>query len=185
MKQIIGYEGLYKIDQNGNIFSEDREYTNSLGRTYNLKQQRIKPINHNTGYCVVRLSKDKQAKTIRLHRLIAENLIPNPLNKPYVNHIDGDKRNNHPSNLEWCTAKENSSHAIKTGLTNHKGTSNPACRFTFDDVDDWYFLLRAGIQIKDVASLYNCERNTIMRLIKKEIGDVLSPYTGKPRGCLI
>lgn len=59
-------------------------------------------------------------KDYKAHRLVAETFIPNPNNLPCVNHIDGNKRNNHVENLEWITYTENNLHAYKTGLTKSK-----------------------------------------------------------------
>lgn len=77
----------------------------SEGNVYGIRGIR-KPGNHNHGYSLINTSK----KQYLMHRIVAETLIPNPENKPCVNHLDGDKKNNHPSNLEWCTYAENTQH---------------------------------------------------------------------------
>lgn len=68
------------------------------------------------GYAHVTLQINKKPKRFNIHRLVAIAFIPNPENKPYVNHIDGDKTNNCVNNLEWVTPSENTQHAIRTGL---------------------------------------------------------------------
>ena len=69
-----------------------------------------------TGYCNIELHKDGKPIMKYVHRLVAEAFVPNPDCKPQVNHKDGDKLNNHFSNLEWVTASENQRHAIGKGL---------------------------------------------------------------------
>lgn len=61
-------------------------------------------------YSILKLSINNTAKTRAVHRLVAETYIPNPENKPEVNHLDGDRTNNHISNLEWVTSSENKKH---------------------------------------------------------------------------
>ena len=88
-----------------------------------------KPLRDNNGYLVTDLYKDGKRKTVRVHRLVAKEFIPNPSDKPVINHKDGDKYNNNVSNLEWVTSKENSRHAWENGLMKPsygmKGKSNP------------------------------------------------------------
>lgn len=68
----------------------------------------------------------KNGRSWKLHRVVAECFIPNPENKPVVNHIDGNKGNSKVENLEWATHKENSQHAYNTGLSRYK----PRRKFT-------------------------------------------------------
>lgn len=76
-----------------------------------------KPVMSEKGYLLVKLyEKTGVAYKRRVHRLVAETFIPNPDNKPQVNHKDGVKVNNHVLNLEWVTNEENYIHSIETGL---------------------------------------------------------------------
>lgn len=74
-------------------------------------------VRDSKGYLTVDLYNNGIRKTERVHRLVAKEFIPNPNNKPEVNHIDGNKKNNHYSNLEWVTTKENCKHSWDSGLS--------------------------------------------------------------------
>lgn len=108
-KDIDGYEGLYKVSNLGRVKSMNY---NKTGREKCLKSSDRK------GYDAVILSRNGNRVCKSIHRLVLEAFTPNPNNKPQVNHIDGDKKNNNVNNLEWCTAKENTRHSFKNGLQN-------------------------------------------------------------------
>lgn len=80
----------------------------------NEKPGRI--FSYNNGYEFITLTINKKCNTFYIHRLVAIAFIPNPENKPQVNHIDGDKQNNTAKNLEWSTISENNLHGFKIGL---------------------------------------------------------------------
>ena len=84
----------------------------SDGKIFSPHGRQLSKNTKQSGYIRVYIN----GKPRLLHRLIAEAFIPNPDNKPEVNHIDGNKHNNDISNLEWCTHHENMSHAWNTGL---------------------------------------------------------------------
>lgn len=123
-----GYEGYYQISNYGRVRSLDR-YVKS-GLKYSkvcLRKGRILRASDNTqGYLFVNLQKDNKCKKKTIHRLVAENFIPNLNNLEQVNHIDGNKHNNNIENLEWCTQRYNIQQAWKMGLAKQgKGKNHP------------------------------------------------------------
>lgn len=108
-KDIKGYEKIYQISNLGRIKSLKRK--NNYGKT--IKESiRILQINK-YGYNIITLWKNHIGITYQIHRLVADAFIPNPENKPQVNHIDGNKLNNNINNLQWCTCQENVIHRFK------------------------------------------------------------------------
>ena len=101
----IIYEGLYKVSNLGRILSLNYRNTG--------KPDLMTPIDNGTGYLKIQLWKNGKPKTCLVHRLVAQTFIPNPENKPEVNHIDEDKTNNRVDNIEWKSPKENSNHGTR------------------------------------------------------------------------
>lgn len=122
-KWIDGFEGIYEISDKGRVRSVERIVLHSCGKRQTLKERILKPQIHKTrgsNYYFVLLSADSKASKRYIHRLVAEEFISNPENKPQVNHIDNDGTNNDVTNLEWVTALENSQHAWKTGQHDYR-----------------------------------------------------------------
>lgn len=116
-KPVEGFN-TYEVSDRGRVRSlshrvpsgiRNNTHTTKYGRT--LKQSQKK-----NGYFAVVLYEADNRKTISVHRLVAKTFIPNPDNKPTVNHINGVKTDNRSTNLEWCTQTENMQHAWSTGL---------------------------------------------------------------------
>lgn len=115
-KPIIGFDK-YEITIGGIVLSNGKAMSPSM----------------KNGYPRVVLRKDGRGISKYIHRLVAEAFIDNPFGKREVNHIDGDKRNNHASNLEWVTAKENVRHSIEF-LGNNIGEKHGHAKLTEEDV---------------------------------------------------
>lgn len=109
-KPIEGYEGLYEVNEFGEVKSLTRSFINNKGYECFTKERILKPQIRNN-YLFVRLSKNNTKRMFSVHRLVAQCFISNPENKPMVNHIDGNRLNNKATNLEWVTLSENILHS--------------------------------------------------------------------------
>ena len=108
-KDVVGYEGLYQVSNYGR-----------LKRVFkNKKEHLLTGKKDKDGYIQVILSRNQKKKHCRLHRLVAETFIPNPNDKPVVNHKDKNVLNNTVDNLEWATVSENTKHGYETGRSVH------------------------------------------------------------------
>lgn len=160
-KDIKGYEGLYQVSNLGNVMSLNWNHTNT--------SQPIRPF-RNRGYLRVTFRVNGTSRKFLVHRLVADAFLPNEQGKETVNHIDGNKENNCISNLEWATRREQTAHAIKTGLRPYnipckrgKGAdspqSKPVAQFTKhgDLVKSWPCSFTASNELGfDINCIRNC-----------------------------
>lgn len=143
MIEFVYKELPYKVSECGEVFSVVSNI---------FLKQRIDV----DGYPTVTMgSKYAKRSSRRVHRIVAENFIPNINNYKEVNHIDGNKQNNHVSNLEWCTRKHNVQHAFDTGLkVGSKGVENGRAILNDSDVLEIRKLLDEGITRYRIAKMY-------------------------------
>jgi len=106
-KPIEDYLGYYEVSNYGNVRSLKRKFAN--GRI-------LKPATNKYGYLQVGLCFESKLSSYTVHSLVAKAFIPNPENRPTVNHKDGIKSNCHYLNLEWATKSEQAIHSLRTGL---------------------------------------------------------------------
>lgn len=110
-KDIVGFEEIYKVSNLGNVISLPN-HNISCGRK---RGNKISKRLDRAGYFKISLSKKSYKNTFFIHRIISIAFIPNPDNKPCVNHINSIRTDNRIENLEWCTFSENNKHAYKSG----------------------------------------------------------------------
>jgi hypothetical protein len=150
-KDITSYEGSYWVSNFGRVKS----------------CRKVLKCYCNGKYVQVMLG--RKGKQPLIHRLVAEAFIPNPENKPQVNHIDGNKLNNNVDNLEWCTCAENMIHCVnllgkKGNPPHYSGEKNPAAKLSNEDVIDIRNKLSSRITNKQISNEYNISNTTVWKI---------------------
>lgn len=135
-------------------------YIDEQGTVYGKYVHTLKPKLDRYGYLVHGLSVDGKVVHKTVHRMVAETFIPNPENKPVVNHIDGNKLNNHVDNLEWCTVHENCIHASDLDLVVHSEDS-PRSSLTNEQVHEVCRMICDKYRNSDISKKTGVPRHTV------------------------
>ena len=155
--EVKGYEGLYSVTQDGRIWSH-------------INGKWLKPGDSGTGYKFVILYKDGIKTKCPVHRLVAKTFSDNPEGKLQVNHIDGDKTNNHINNLEWVNQSENNQHAWDIGLRKSSEAHKQSARKTgfnnrmFSDSEVYY--------IRKMCKEFNFSQATTAKFFQTSIQNI-------------
>ena len=164
---IEGFGHLYAVSNLGRVKSYDRIVKKKLG-SYAFQEARL--LKHSIagkGYYRVRLKINGKTIPCSIHRLVALAFIPNPDNKPQVNHINGDKTDNSVENLEWMTNSENQLHSYQNGLTPNKGEGHNKSKLTEPNVR--YILINPlGLTQRRLADVFDVHYSTLNDIIKRK-----------------
>lgn len=170
-RDVLGYEGLYQVSSLGNV--------RSLGRTVShfpadaVRTVRGGPVSvraDRLGYIIADLWKNNKPKRFKVHQLVSgafNGVRPKGLE---VNHIDGNKANNTPENLEYVTRSENAIHAIRTGLrVVPNGERNGSARLTAEKVLEIRRLGASGQSKRAIARLFGVSESNVSQIIFRQI----------------
>lgn len=159
-KDIIDYEGLYRISILGRVMSLNYNGTGEI----KIMKYRIGQV----GYRIINFHKNLKRKTKTIHRLLALHFIDNPENKKEVNHIDGIKSNYNIENLEWCTRSENKIHAHRIGLEKtRKGSKSNFSILTEEQVIEIRKIGSSMLQ-REIGVIYGVNRITIGDILRRK-----------------
>ena len=153
-KYIDGWNGKYIVSNTGRIKSLYRRIGNGKNYTIDKSVKELKPTKNKLGYKMVCLMFNGEKRQCKVHRLVAEAFIPNPENKPFINHIDFNPSNNNVENLEWCTQKENVHHSIERYRIPHNTPSKSGHKFIHKRLSGHYSVwIKSGMPTKTFESL--------------------------------
>lgn len=171
-KSVDGYEGLYEVSNLGKVRSLDRVIADmsekwDKERTRFFKGKVLSARAHTNGYLRYQLfDRNRNGTDFYAHRLVAKSFIDNHDNRPEINHIDGNKKNNIKENLEWISRKGNINHAFKTGLNHGTPKTTREVKLRIEDISIIKKRYSDCGNMSQVAREYRVSMQTIMRVVK-------------------
>ena len=175
MKDIKGWEGIYAITKNGKVWAHSRVIKKKSPWSNNMCSyfwpghwMAINSTKQGDWYYSIALgSKGPKRKGYKIHRLVAQAYIPNPLNLPEINHKNGNKGDNRVENLEWCTRKENLEHGYK--ITPMAKRTNAKKLIAQDIINIRKEYAEKKPRYKDLGKKYSVCGATVGEIIRREI----------------
>jgi len=157
-RPVRDYEERYEINRYGDVRSTQGLYS---GKFISHKKNKA-------GYIYVKLYKGKSEKSFLLHRLVAVAFLPNPENKPVINHIDNNKENNDLDNLQWCTQAENVDWTVRQGR--NRGPSSEKCHLSKLKPSDILEIRELGESksTKEIAKIFGVSVGNIRHIIERK-----------------
>ena len=157
-RNITGYNGMYKVSNYGRVMS------------FRFNKKKLLKPGRSKKYLTYAFCVNRNVKVILAHRLVAGAFIPKMEGQDFVNHIDGDPTNNHVSNLEWVTHKENMIHAGKMGKMSRKGEKNKNSKLTEKEVLEIRELFKEGtLNQTKIAKLFGVHKTLISLICRRKI----------------
>lgn len=155
-------EGCFSCTPEGIVRGNDRYINHPLVGRKHVREKILKHQVDPYGYHLVSISMNGVRKKTFVHRIVALTFIPNPQQKPFINHKDGNKSNNSVDNLEWCTHSENTLHAFANGLmVAKKGEKNHSAKLSDKQVEEIKKLLLQGKTQYSIAKKFSVHKVTI------------------------
>lgn len=174
-RAVPGLDGHYEVSDDGVVRSLDRVITRADGKPLAVKGRILKTTVSSRGYERTSVVKDGKPKRAGVHQLVAAAWLPKPprsigsgRNQFVVNHVDGDKLNNHASNLEYVTNAANVSHARANGLLSAKGIKNNKAKLAEADVTEIRRLYSQGFTQVELARRFDVNQTTISLIVRRK-----------------
>lgn len=169
-RDVVGFESRYEVSSFGNLRSKSYlKHAANMGGPISFWTV-ARPIKYcvSDGYAQVVLSENKVRKTTRIHILVAQAFLPNPLDLPQVNHGDSNRLNNRLWNLEWVTAKYNVQHSYDSGFNSNEGELHPRAVLTDDLVREIRAMYGAGTRVVNISKTLGLNRSTVSKVVNNK-----------------